>query len=114
MVAAGPRARIVPAHLELADLRHLELGVVMTASAWMIGPRRTESGLAPSSPLTGPECRWPCDAGPDSGLQGTSPTQEDAVKEVEDAAVADRAVKGDGNFETDCRCRWTRSVAVDY
>lgn len=38
----------------------------------------------------------------------------DAVDGVEDVAVPDRVVKGDGNFEWDCRCRWTRCVGADY
>ena len=113
MAAVGPQARTAPAHLELADLRRLELDVVMTASAWMIGQRRTESGFGPASPLAGPGCRSPCDVGPDLGLQGLSRTREDAVKVGEGAAVADRVVTGDGNLERDCLCRWTRNGLVD-
>lgn len=112
MVVAGPRARIAPAHLGRADLRRLELGVVMTASAWMIGRRRMGSGWEPSTPLAGPGCRQPCDVGADSGLPGASPMQEDAAEEVEDAAVADRVVTDDGNLEKDCRCRWIQIVEV--
>lgn len=114
MAAAGPRARIAPAHLELADLRRLELGVVTTASAWMIGRRRTGSGFGPSSHPAELGCRQPCDVGAGLDLQGVSPTREDAVEVVEDAAVADRVVTGDESSERDYRCRWTQTVEADY
>ena len=104
----------MPADLELADLRRLELGAVMRASAWMIGRRRTESGWWLPSPLAGPGCRQPCDVGADLDLQEVSPMQEDAVEEVGDAEVADRVVTGDGNFEGGCPSRWTQTVEVGY
>ena len=103
----------MPAHLELADLWRLELGAVMRASAWMIGRRRMGSGWWLPSPLAGPGCRQPCDVGADLDLQEVSPMQEDAVEEVGDAAVADRVVTGDENFERDCPYRWTQTVEVD-